>query len=892
MHGLNCTDKEQSELAKSRCQIKIILTTSTDVFPTSKTLPSLANVRGRLRETSLQTKADIPTPFYNASLRACCSSLPFLEMLHRASTTSDGFSDACILGSIWLRQRGIGSSINTGGFGQFEWAYILATLLHGAGPKGIPRIPTSSTSARLFKTMISFLANRNLAVEYWDTGFAMKDFNSKGVPIFMDADCGMNILFKTRSWWYTMIRYEAKQSLSALDEASPESFEQLFIIKVKEPIYRFDSMFDIPLPNSSKSTPKFPSGESAGLNHVQEYCTLVHAVMSTALTDRVNLVCIEAPRSLPWPVVSRKAQVPVQKLVTLGLEQNPGQCFRSVDYGPSADEKELAASFRRFWGEKAELRRFNDGRILECLTWTSAEGISILDQIVNFAANHHFSVNTVVRASSGARQLPKLLGSNNMESVVSLTPYQPILNAFEELETIIRSLEGLPLQVRQISGHSSFLRYAAVSMRKQPILASPIDICIQFEGSARWPNDFAAIQRTKIAFLLKLGELLEDAVSQSECRVGLENEGSRTLNLSFLDIRLHAGFLFRLRIYHEREMSILQNSLKEKSFELGGREVLASSISYYKRLFVQGPLHTQALRTLCTRFPLISPCMRLLKIWRDSHLLSCHISDELLELLVIQVFVRPYPWSTPGSIISGFFRTLYLVSKWDWRSTPLIVDCSGNMMKDDYQDIRTRFDAWKEIDPGMNRMVMFAASNTAPDGFTWTETGPSLVSAARFTELAKAACSLVKMEGLDVDVAPLFMSPTGAFDFLLHIKAEFFGVKKTGKKSAFKNMILEDDQSTRMSLVQAFVEELRSLYGQDVMFFCNGQKMDVIAGLWNPHTTSRPWKVNLGYSSIPSSSIDEGSDVGINRPATLNDMARLGGDIIGSTEINLMDSNL
>lgn len=737
--------------------------------------------------------------------------------------------------------------------------------------------------------MISFIADRDLAVSHWDPESFVKELKSNGEPVFFHTDCGMNILFKTTSWWYRTIRDEAKQSLSALDEASPESFEQLFIIKAKEPIHRFDSMFDVPFPSSSRLMPKLSIGGSAGLSQVQEYCTQVHDVLSAALTDRVNLLNVEAPKSLPWPVLSRNPQALAHGHVTLGVKQNPEQCFRSVDYGPSADEKEMAESFREFWGEKAELRRFKDGRILECLAWSSAEGISILDQVVNFAAMHHFGVNAKVRASSGTKHLLKLLSSGNIESVVSLAPHQALLSAFAELEMAIRNLEGLPLQVRQISGHSPFLRYASVSVPRQSGLACPIDICIQFEGSARWPNDFAAIQRTKIAFLLKLGELLEEAVSQSECRVGLEGEGSKTLNLSFLDIRVPAGYLFRLRIHHEREMSILQTSLKERSFELGRREDLVSAISYYKRRFVQGPLHTQAVRTLCTRFPLLSPCMRLLKIWRDSHLLSSHVSDELLELLVIQVFVRPYPWSTPGSITSGFFGTLHLISKWDWRSTPLIVDCSGNMTKDDYQDIRTRFDAWKKIDPGMNRMIMFAASNTAQDGHTWTEMGPSLVSAARFTELAKVACSMVKTEGLDIDVPRLFVSSLSAFDFLLHIRPEYSGMKKTEKKkSTFKNMVLEDNYSTSMPLVQAFVEDLRSLYGQNVVFFYNEQKMDVIAGLWNPQTMLRPWKVNLGYSSISRLSTDEGAaaQATINKPATLNDMARLGGDIIASVEIH------
>ena len=882
---LSILGAEQSELAKSRCQIKITLAAAQDLFPMAKILPFNANVRDRcLGDSHNTTASDLSTPFYNASIQADCGSLPLLKMLHHASTKSEGFKDACLLGSIWLRQRGIGSSISNGGFGQFEWASILASLLRG-GLEETPRLPSSSTGAQLFKAMINFIANRDLAVKHWDPGSLMRDLSSTGEPFFINSDCGVNILFKTTSWWYQLIRHEAKQSITSLNQTASDCFNDVFIVKVKEPIYRFDTVFSIPIPSSSRSTSK-PS--MAGFSDLQKYCDKVHDVISKALTDRLSLLSIGTPSTPTWPVKSHRSKALSRENLVLGIKQNPGGSFRTVDYGPAADEKEAGASFRAFWGEKAELRRFKDGRILECVAWPSDDETPILDQIVEYAAVRHLGVNGTHNASSAAKYLLKKLGSAQMDSVISVAPFQSVYTAFEELEMTIRNLEGLPLQVRQVSGHSPFLRNASVSLPKQSGLDHPVDVCIQLEGSARWPNDFGAVQRTKIAFLLKLGELLKEAKPRSEPRVGLENEGSKTLNIAFLEVRSQSGYQFHLRIFLEREMSILQMSLKDKNFELGRREELTSALATYKRLFVQGPLHTQAVRRLCTQFPLLSPCMRLLKVWRDSHLLSPHISDELLELLAIQVFVRPQPWSPPGNITAGFFRTLYFISKWDWRSTPLIVDFSSDMTKEGYEEIQTRFDAWKEIDPGMNRMVMFAASSMASDGLTWTETGPSLVCAARFTELAKAACALMETDRMDVDVASLFTSPTTAFDFLLHIHPQHSGAQgKERKQSAFKNMMLEADETASTMPVQMFVEELRSLYGRDVIFFYDEQKLDVIGGLWNPQTMSRSWKVNLGYSSAcHASTTGDGVDATLNQPATLNDIARLGGAMIASVEVH------
>ena len=44
---------------------------------------------------------------------------------------------------------------------------------------------------------------------------------------------------------------------------------------------------------------------------------------------------------------------------------DPDHANRIVDKGPPADHAAEAAAFRAFWGEKAELRRFQDGSILE-----------------------------------------------------------------------------------------------------------------------------------------------------------------------------------------------------------------------------------------------------------------------------------------------------------------------------------------------------------------------------------------------------------------------------------------------------------------------------------------------------------------------------------------------
>lgn len=50
--------------------------------------------------------------------------------------------------------------------------------------------------------------------------------------------------------------------------------------------------------------------------------------------------------------------------MNIGLLLNFVRSRSVIDMGPAADDTEEADKFKAFWGNKAELRRFKDGRIL------------------------------------------------------------------------------------------------------------------------------------------------------------------------------------------------------------------------------------------------------------------------------------------------------------------------------------------------------------------------------------------------------------------------------------------------------------------------------------------------------------------------------------------------
>jgi len=630
------------------------------------------------------------------------------------------------------------------------------------------------------------------------------------------------------------------------------------------------------------------------------FCGKVYAALNTGLGDRVKLIYPTITSSKPWSTTKSAPLHSEEHFLTVGLLVNPEEVNRAVDRGPSADQKAAAAAFRRFWGEKAELRRFKDGSIIESLIWTEkGQSRSILQQIILYVIERHVSSVAAQSIRFVVENLPQLLPGNHAHSATSPGLFQPCISSFEALCKQMRELEGLPLQIRQISASCSELRYASIIPHSQTstIEASrPMDITVQFEGSNRWPEDLASVQRTKIAFLLKMGELLEEAVPDLTTRLGLENDNQELLNGSFLDVIYPKDGAFRLRIHHELELTLLTRQLKDVSMDPHSREEAAHAISYYKRTFIQSPSHTQAVRILCTRFHFLSPSMRLMKQWCASHLLSGHMSEELVELLTIRTFLNPYPWSAPGSLRTAFLRTLTFIAKWDWRSAPLIVDFGGAMTATDVDVINLRFEAWRKIDPALNRTILFAASNLDPEGITWTEHGPSKVVAARLSSLAKAASALVREQGMNLDVNMLFASSLADYDWVIHINRKYCGDKQSGKRDApvYKNLQVEtvhDTSRVGYHPVHLFIEELERVYGKNVVLFYDGSATTVIAGLWNPQTEYRPWKVNLTYSTIPSvmkkkdGGDNEEASVSINKSAILNDIARLGGDLISKIDV-------
>jgi U3 small nucleolar RNA-associated protein 22 len=499
------------------------------------------------------------------------------------------------------------------------------------------------------------------------------------------------------------------------------------------------------------------------------------------------------------------------------------------------DKKKATAEFRLFWGEKSVTTKFKDGSIVQILDWTDpgAKGDNVSSDLACLIpATESQSANNVI-TQPFEQVVDYLLKKYNQAAAPESTfftaftstndePFRTMFNGFEVLAGDIRAIEGLPIHIRQVSAAGPDLRYTS-SMLPLPAHEKGqnmeyADVVIQFESTGRWPDNLVAVQETKISMLIKLAELLQESVDGLKARIGLENEHSNILNASFLDILYPSGLKYRVRIHHDREKALLEGLIKDRSIAPKVRDEAVIGLLEYNRVFVQASLHTQAIRTLCTRNPQLSGSIRLVKKWFASNFLSSHIEPELIELLVVHVFQKPYPWRAPSSVITGFLRTLLFLSRWDWSRRPLIVDIGGVVTPQLVEEVDAKFEAMRKLDPAMNKYVLYVTTSHDPSGDVWTSRKPSKEAAIWMRTLATKAIDYVKQSGQDCDPRKMLPLPVHSYDFVVHLSSEAIKNGTEAPKyqsSEFKNLrrdVIANVKLADSNAVELFLEELRVCY--------------------------------------------------------------------------------
>lgn len=525
------------------------------------------------------------------------------------------------------------------------------------------------------------------------------------------------------------------------------------------------------------------------------------SIIRRGLGNRSRAVTVLHPSSTSRPTSQAHPSTP--DVIFIGIIHNPQQAFHLVDHGPAAGDEDQVAleQFREFWGEKSELRRFKDGRILESVVWevtTADEKAHVPSNIVRYLLKRHFNigendVETWQTPFDSVLRLPQSISQQYLASKIS-TGFRGALTAFDDLVKAIKKLDDeLPLTLLNISPSSEFLRYTSIfspvplprtlaaSLPECARYLAPMDIIIEFEKSSRWPDDLKAIQTIKLAFFECLASALMKSVDGLKAKVVI-GDGVHTsdiLDKASLEIITPDGWAFSAHIWHDREVHLLtriisgsgnlphivvKNKTNKKTTEYF--EALEAKQVYLRR-FIHAPRHHRAIAALYHHYSAFSGTVRIVKRWLASHwLLNTHISEEVVELICASFFIdggrgasimdldseQTSQHLVPCSKERGFAAVVRFLKEWKWEDG-LVVPLYGLQPPENLSNTSTT----PSVNNVMHKGVWRVSTEHDREGHVWTCNGPDLVVARRVRSLAEATWScLQSLEEAQIDIKVSF----------------------------------------------------------------------------------------------------------------------------------------
>ncbi|KAG6887313.1 hypothetical protein C0992_012897, partial [Termitomyces sp. T32_za158] len=954
-------DNSPNDFTKLHAQVCIIpVLSSRSPISINKLSPSHSNIRINTTQSDAIKSPHLATPIYNTALLLALTPKARLLATHAIKENSPAFTEALTLLRVWANQRGYGpgSRLCVRGFADRGtwWSALLGLLIVGeervgASKSSSKRKPLGCglSSYQLFRGALDFLSKHDferdlifLKTQEGTHKFPPEEYRQHHEAVFVDSSSTVNLLAGVPLGSLQLLRHDALKTLEALDHSSIsiDPFTNVFLTDHRDLPTRFDTVISVDLSSAKPRNSSVHSSLDFG-SSANALMASLSSLLHRGLGDRTKVIAILSEPSLPRAL--SQAHPSNASTIYIGLIHNPFTAFRLVDHGPTADEEDASKihCFRDFWGDKAELRRFKDGRIIESVVWdvkTADERAHVPGIIVRHVLQRHFGLGsdafqTWQTSFDSLLRLPEMISSKYISAGIP-TGFKGALTAFDVLVKQIKGFDNaLPLSILNISPISEHLRYTSV-LSPVPLptslssifpttaqYLSPIHVILEFEKSSRWPDDLKAIQKTKLAFferiaseLISLNDGLRAAVV-----VGDGIHTSEILDQATLEVVTSEGWAFLISIWNEREAILLDRIIEDydkpippaiRALQQTGqndkdpkqyREALEAK-EVYTRRFIHLPRHHRAVASLCHQYSAFGGTVRLVKRWLAAHwLLNGHISEEAVELICASFFVgdgmnirqdldeetnRDDPASVPGSKERGFSTVIAFLKDWKWEEGLFVPLYGSNKLPEDGSS--------KVTPRATSGGVWSIATGFDNEGRMWTSSGPDLVIAHRVKALAQATWQhLQGMEQGKFDVQPMFIHPTSDYDFIVRLDAVqlpryYHNVAVDPDLLARgKYANLQDNQSVRPGFDPArlFYHDLQRIYGHTFKIFHDVFGGDRFGVVWDPSLKeSRPFRVLGEFSSLPVRKENEKAKhkglVVLNENAVLSEIERLGSSLV------------
>ncbi|KAG7099051.1 hypothetical protein E1B28_000926 [Marasmius oreades] len=933
-------------------------------IPLHRLSPSRLNFRGAAVDSDESNK-QAASPLYNTAILTSLTPKYHLLSTHALQQNVPALSDAVALLRVWANQRGYGegSKLTVRGFdGKGPWwTFLLALLVRGeepSAPSNVKRKPLGRglSSYQLFRAALDFLSKHDfenspvfIKTENGSHRYPPEEYQSHNTAIFVESSSTANLLADVPTGSLKLLRSDARKTLDCLNLGTLEDpFPEVFLRDHRDLQSRFDAVLRVDLSSvKPRMIPPYRAMDSGSAANAM--MTVMTSLIAHGLGNRVQAVAVLHPSPSPRPLSQAHPSSP--HIIHIGLVYDTRHAFRQVDHGPAVSETDSTVTerFLDFWGDKAELRRFKDGSIVQSVVWdvkTVDEKAHIPIMVVRHILHRHFGLDVDAVTSWQSQfdsllRLPESISRYYTGSGISMG-FKGAISAFDNLIKGIKALdEKVPLTLSSASAISDCLRYTsvfspvplpsslAVALPPNARYLHPIEIVLEFEKSSRWPDELKAIQKIKLAFFERIASVLTFSAEGFKASVVLGDSLNEIQDNARLEIITPEGWAFHARIWHDREATLLDRIIrgtgnlphvtgkaKDHKKRREHRDAVQAR-EVHTRRFIHAPRHHRAVAKLCHHFPAFSGTVRLIKRWFASHwLLHGHVTEEVIELLCARFFVVP-GWdqdvdqenqrplespTVPGSKERGFAVVIQFLKDWRWERGIFVPIYDVSLS-----------DSAREVVNACNAGVWRVSTKMDEQGTMWTRNGPDFIVARRVQALAQVTWKCLQemeMSGR-MDVQSLFDHPTDDYDLVLSLNRQSLtryhhnvkvDTSKLPKQGRDQNQVDGTLVRPGFDPAMAFFEDLQRVYADTFRVFFDPFGGHRIGAVWDPSLKQpRPFRVLGGFSSVPVAEISPSSKdkskskssqkekdlVALNEEGIIGELERMGSGILDGITVHV-----
>ncbi|KAI3656322.1 hypothetical protein MP638_006526 [Amoeboaphelidium occidentale] len=703
-------DHAEFNFSSTKFSIRVIPVISSNVFKLERLAPARNSVRPSWFDENIEKASDPsmlpPTPWYNSLIMQDVFMENHMQYYYKCAKVAEmdydsSFSKAACLLRVWLKNIGFDDG-SCGGMNGFVLTMFLAWLWNSK------RVTLSSDPYMLFKATLQMIASikDNQSVFLSESGkalqdegpFSVKEFSKNFDVVLVDPSGYVNLLAGMNSSQWKEFRYRASVSCDYLKERTISGFEKVFDARERTPLEVFDyvcTVKEFPSYTEERHT-KVIVNEGSMINYAVKVAS---DVLQKGLRDRVVFA---SPKKITSAAFELNQKGPDYSGLTIGVVIDDENCYRAMDLGPSNDDVEASNAFKDLWGEKCELRKFKDGRLLETVFWGVPEAASfsekagIIEKACKYLISRHLTVSEN-RISFFGNQIQKVLApSEDIMGSKTLKPqYQTFASVMKDFESFSKSLrqieDGLPLRIVDVSPACPELRYSSVVIPQPreafintarstyvPPYKAALSLVIEFESSTRWPSELDAVQNMKKTLMCSVAEKYMEQFPASKCSVVCDNSHSAE-NMQFaghLEIVTEGGMAFKCFVRYRFEEKMLLNWIQSGKTPSDKKKAYRDSLDFYRKNLIVIPLLSLKVQAIIRKHPVLSNIIRVVKSWFAAHglLTPCmqtHFTDESIELLCIYAVLRE---KRAFSTWSGFMSVISLLASWNWRDEALVVN--------------------------------------------------------------------------------------------------------------------------------------------------------------------------------------------------------------------------